>query len=375
MIRFWCECGRQLQASEKSIGQTAVCPLCERTAIVPATDQASRVAQPAGFAPLDRGRFAFDSGPAAALQDAPAAEGGRGSGLATAAVVLGVLSFPFMLSVLAGLPAIVVGILALCNRRVREGELGGKGKAIAGILLGGVGLLMIFPALLVWDRYSVVQREREEAARRAEKERAAKKRAASRVNMSQNVWLEVEEGRRRVLVASEVCLRQGQLEQLLTRRHAKEHEAILAADVDARKVHEALVLAGAKPGSTVRFDPEFRAPTGTTIRVYLQYEQDGETKTVPARSWIRSSKTKSELGCDWVFAGSHLIEDAFNPQGPKRYLANEGDVICVANFEGAMLDLPIESNKSDDDLNFEAWTERIPEIGTKVTIILEPVLK
>src|SRR5262249_46360286 len=198
-----------------------------------------------------------------------------------------------------------------------------------------------------------------------------------RVGVGKNVTLEVRGGkfpRRRVIVAAAVCLREGPLEQLLTRKGQKEHEAILAANVDARKIHEALILAGARPGSTVRFDPEFQPPTGTTIRVSLQYEENGRAKTVPARSWIRSMKTKAELGCDWVFAGSQVIDDAFNA-GQKRYLANEGDVICVANFEGAMLDLPIASDKSNDDHSFEAWTERIPEVGTRVTIILEPVLK
>jgi hypothetical protein len=197
---------------------------------------------------------------------------------------------------------------------------------------------------------------------------------ANRVNMSQNVWLEVESGQRRVLISSEVCLRQGQLEQLLTRKGAKEHEAILAADIDARKLHETLLLANAKPGSTVRFEPKFKAPTGTPIIVTLRYEEDGKTRTANARSWVRNMKTKTELGCDWVFAGSQLIDDAFNP-GQKRYLANEGDVICVSNFEGALLDLPIESSKGNDDHSYETWTERIPPVGTKVVIVLEPVLK
>src|SRR4051812_21511777 len=142
---------------------------------------------------------------------------------------------------------------------------------------------------------------------------------AKRVNMSQNVWLEVESGTRRVLISSEVCLRQGQLEQLLTRKGAKEHEAILAADIDARKLHETLLLAKATPGSTARFDTKFHPPTGTPIVVTLRYEQDGKTKTVNARSWVRSMKTKAELSSDWVFAGSQLIDDAFNP-GQKRYL-------------------------------------------------------
>ena len=39
-----------------------------------------------------------------------------------------------------------------------------------------------------------------------------------------------------------------------------------------------------------------------------------------------------------------------------------------------MLDLPINSSKDNDDLAFEAHTERIPDLETPVLVILEPVL-
>ena len=39
-----------------------------------------------------------------------------------------------------------------------------------------------------------------------------------------------------------------------------------------------------------------------------------------------------------------------------------------------MLDVPIDSPKVNRNVSFEAWTERIPPVGTKVTVILEPVL-
>jgi hypothetical protein len=47
----------------------------------------------------------------------------------------------------------------------------------------------------------------------------------------------------------------------------------------------------------------------------------------------------------------------------------------VSNFEDAMLDLPIVSPKDDADRSFEAFTDRIPELETKVVVILEPVLE
>src|SRR5262245_61549137 len=48
MIRFWCQCGRQLKASENLIGQPAQCPLCRRLTIVPESD----VPRTADFPPV-----------------------------------------------------------------------------------------------------------------------------------------------------------------------------------------------------------------------------------------------------------------------------------------------------------------------------------
>jgi hypothetical protein len=194
-----------------------------------------------------------------------------------------------------------------------------------------------------------------------------------KVNAGQNVFLEVLPDRRRVLISAEVCLRRGQLEMLLTRKGGKTHESILAADIDARSVHNALLLAKAEPGSTVRFEP-FRPPSGTRIKISLIYDKDGKKVTVPARSWIRNFKTGKELDSDWVFAGSMLVDNPLDSSAPKKYLANDGDVICVTNFEDAMLDVAIESPKLWANHQYEAWTERIPEEGTKVVVVLEPVL-
>ena len=98
-----------------------------------------------------------------------------------------------------------------------------------------------------------------------------------------------------------------------------------------------------------------------------------KTITVPASKWIRNSKTKKDLDVNWVFAGSQFAVDPTDKQKPPMYLANHGDIICVCNIEDAMLDLPVESTKSFDDRVWEANSDRIPPIDTKVTVILEPV--
>jgi hypothetical protein len=195
---------------------------------------------------------------------------------------------------------------------------------------------------------------------------------AKQVLVGPNVQLEVQGKVRRVLVSGAVCLREGQLEQFLTRKGTKEHEAIVAADVDARDVHKALLLAGAAEGKPVQFRPAYKPATGQTIQISVRYRDKGKLVTVPARSWVKNAKTGKDLNSDWVFAGSQLVENPLDPK-KKMYLANDGDVICVSNFETALLDLPIKSPKDNDELVYVANTERIPPLETKVVVVLEPV--
>ena len=107
--------------------------------------------------------------------------------------------------------------------------------------------------------------------------------------------------------------------------------------------------------------------------VQVPIQLNGKVKTVPAQQWVRDRQSRKELEYDWVFAGSILLDNVFEKGGPPFYGANGGDVICVSNFEDAMLDLPINSSKDNADLAFGAWTERIPPLETKVVVILEPV--
>jgi hypothetical protein len=198
---------------------------------------------------------------------------------------------------------------------------------------------------------------------------------SKKVEVGKNVHLEVlPDKKRRVLISGEVCLREGQLELFLCRKQTKEHEAIVSAEVDARKIHEALILAGAEEGSPVSFVPDYRPASGTKIKVSVRYKDKDKLVTVPAQSWIKNAKNNKDLESDWVFAGSRLVDNPLDP-GKKHYLANDGDVICISNFETALLDLPIKSPKDDAERFFIANTERIPPLETKVEVILEPIVE
>ena len=68
------------------------------------------------------------------------------------------------------------------------------------------------------------------------------------------------------------------------------------------------------------------------------------------------------------FTGSVAGKDR---QGNPYYLANiTGELIGVSNFVGTILDVPFESTSDNENLIFEPNTEKIPPVGTEVTLIL-----
>ncbi|HKB00705.1 MAG TPA: YdjY domain-containing protein [Gemmataceae bacterium] len=184
-----------------------------------------------------------------------------------------------------------------------------------------------------------------------------------------------DDGTRRVHLMGAVCLREGPLEVLVCKLRSKEHESILNVDADGRAIHAALVAAGAKPGSPVRFVPKYQPATGTPIKVSLTYREKGKVKTVPAGEWVKDRRTGKDLSTDWVFAGSRFFQDPDNAQAQPYYMANNGEFISLANFPDSMLDLPIKSSQEAAELMFEINTARIPPVRTPVLITLEPVVE
>ena len=68
--------------------------------------------------------------------------------MAIASFVLGLLSILLCLNLFTGIPALILGILALSS--IKQDNLGGRGMAITGIILGAVGtLLMPIVAVLI----------------------------------------------------------------------------------------------------------------------------------------------------------------------------------------------------------------------------------
>lgn len=241
---------------------------------------------------------------------------------------------------------------------------------------------------------------------------------------------------RRLLLETKVVLREGVLEMLICKAQTKEHESILAIESDAYLIHAGLLALGAQPGSPARFDDQFHPPSGPVIRIYVNWKDaEGRPHRERAQQWVRhvtrryyeaplatvpagvdvesgdlryDSQNKlllwfgtmtapqrdallalspdkayqaairsffersqpREMEADWVFAGSGFYQQE---DGRQFYLAESGNIVCVANFSDALLDVSVESTASDAELLFEPYTERIPPLGTPVTVELIPV--
>jgi hypothetical protein len=188
--------------------------------------------------------------------------------------------------------------------------------------------------------------------------------------MGHNLWFDPKE--RRLYLRARVVLRDGFLEHLMCSKGTKEHEAILATDAIPNQIHTVLLMTGADAGKPVQFFPKFEPPTGSAIAVELMWMRDGKVQKQDARKWIKSDKNMP-LERDWVFAGSQFYDDVVTKK--KKYAADEGDLITVANFASAILDLPIESSANDADRAFTTNTEIIPPVGTDVLVALYPRAK
>jgi hypothetical protein len=186
----------------------------------------------------------------------------------------------------------------------------------------------------------------------------------------QKAWFDAK--RKVVVVDGEVCLREGQLEMFACPRNTKEYEAVVVVDALPGIVHNGLVKIGAKPGAPAKFEP-YTPASGAPIDVHIVWvDGDGKRHAMKAQEWIKDIKTGKAMDRNWVFGGSGFVKD--DETGKTRYLADEGDFICVANFSTAAIDIPVKSSQENSELNYEAFTENIPAEKTKVRVVLSPRL-
>lgn len=180
----------------------------------------------------------------------------------------------------------------------------------------------------------------------------------------------------RVGIVTEVCLREGPLEQFLCKKGTKEHEAVLRVDMDAELVHLAIIAAGGRSGTPTGFidkneQPKHTPATGSRVNVSVHYKKDGKLHTHAAQEWIWDTKKKAPIAHQWVFAGSVYIKNPDNPNAKPYYGANSGDIFSISNFPYSTLEFPVPISKDEAQLTYEAKTDKIPPLTSKVWMLIE----
>ena len=194
------------------------------------------------------------------------------------------------------------------------------------------------------------------------------------LDLQDRIWITPD--RKSVVLTGRVVLRDGFLELLACRVRTKEHESILSVRVKPFLIHAALLAANARQGKPAQFEPVFVPASGDQIDIHLRWKDEtGKTQESSAQDWVwdmaSPENAKKPMMTHWVFSGSKEYQD---DSGTIHYVADEtGELFGLSNFVGSILDIPIESSADNTQLQFGCFTERIPPLGTLVTILLTPV--
>ncbi len=171
-----------------------------------------------------------------------------------------------------------------------------------------------------------------------------------------------------VELEGQVVLRQGPLELLVCSPRTREHESILTVRAQPMHIFQAMGLIGLEPGAPLHYDENndrWLAPTGESLELYVRCRDGQQDPLLPVERWlldVRRGRPPEKL--DWVFAGSRTFDNGrFGADG-------DGTVICVVDFDTALIALGSLHTADNERLWLTANTEAIPPTGTACTLLI-----
>lgn len=255
--------------------------------------------------------------------------------------------------------------------------------------------------------------------------------------LNQQGTIVLDKPHNRLLLKTEVACNNCLLEMFCCLKQTKEHESILSLDGRAHVVHIGLLALGMQPGKPVTFTPEFKPPSGQTIKIFVNWvDTDGRLNRCDGRDWMQRSVSRyysqklpapppgvklplMELRFDpynkeilwfgqmnpqqrdkllalWDDANyrkaiQQFYKDSqptpmdaefvfagsyqYTPEGTneKLYAAEGGQLVCVANFASSTIDVREASSADDGVQSYEAKPDKVPPRGTPVIVELVPV--
>jgi hypothetical protein len=172
-------------------------------------------------------------------------------------------------------------------------------------------------------------------------------------------------------------MREGLLEFALVHENGKIHESLLITTASPLHVNIAMKMLRYTPSpelyyiekekgvSSGKF-PQVEEETRKAARIHLavEFDKDGKKVTLPLRDLILNDVTQKSMETDeWIYGGSLIYDGKF-------YAETSGDFASIFVSRGSLLLYAGKNNENDE--MWVAHTKRLPEIGTKVTFIIEP---
>ena len=171
-----------------------------------------------------------------------------------------------------------------------------------------------------------------------------------------------------VEVDAKVVLRQGPLELLACSPQTREHESIFVVAAQPIHVFQAMGLVGLEAGRPVRYDEQagrLLPAQGDPLDIRIRWKEKSGMQTVPARKLLLTLPAgRPPESLHWVFAGSRRM-------GKEAFGADlDGTVICVVDFDTALIGLRSLHSADNDVLWLAANPETIPPVGTLCTLLI-----
>lgn len=169
----------------------------------------------------------------------------------------------------------------------------------------------------------------------------------------------------------------GPTEYLLVHESGKVHEGILTTKVKPLDLQIVMKLLRYRSGEGTLFDTFLpaeeqrrkiedgnKSERGDAVAIRVRWEKDCQTHEHPAADWVLDAESGKPMADEpWILTGSHLSNGTF--------LADiEGSIIAIYLDQIALLNM--ERKGAENDERWGANAAKTPEVGQKVTVLLQP---
>ncbi|HUS57217.1 MAG TPA: YdjY domain-containing protein [Planctomycetota bacterium] len=184
--------------------------------------------------------------------------------------------------------------------------------------------------------------------------------------------IRIDRKKKVIEIDGKICLDEGALELLACTEGGKEYESLISLQGEPWKIHVALLLLGLKPGGGAASQGDATLPTGDTVIIEVQWEQDGKTIRKRCEDLLFDSKQQKTMEhVEWVFVGSRFEKDE---NGNEFYMANrDKSVVTVFHDPYTIIDIPLETGA--DDTVYVASKQHVPPKETPIVLIITPGTK